>query len=726
MITKKRIKTVLILAVLLGVFGAFSGSLQGAVIVDEPFAGYDPNDPQMNGQAVLGTGLTGTWTGADSWFNAAGITYGAIGTGGSVTFNPVWTDGWCQADVDPTATSGKLDDGDTFWFRAIVNNPGTCNVNAIRFVFGDLLGDGVGFLNDRPGGSDTHQRFRAVIWDGGSENYGIGGATIPAGTRLAVGRVELGAGATDKLVLYVPDEDLVCSAPIGMVIGDLTNSDLDAIAFYITNGNTLHADEVAIGETAEDIGCTHVVIDPNVVSIEADTAGPAITDKQVTYTVTFDKYIDDSTVDASDFSNAGTASITIDEVTCSEFTATVKVTPTSGGTTLNPETLQLQVHSGAVITDLIEGRDVTVLPVAAETTLEVLLDNVAEAGDDIYTWPGHGHKLSGSGVNNDPNVTGNPLDYHWTAEEAGTPPYPEVIFSDADDPNSTVTTTKELVYFGHLDNYLFEADLLADGDYTNSPTAWTEGYYEGTSTVWVAESWGSGVTNPDPNYCYEGVAAEGRNIAYVAGYPGYDEGLNQTLSVRLTADTQYDLSVMVGNPYIYNGTDTTNDYRIELISGQKVVASDTGPSPVHPVDPNWIEASLTHHSGPSKASDPNLGKFMRIRLISVDNGTNGWELNFDDVNLEIDGERYTGIDRSPRAITLTLAVNNEDSSLPDVTDTAMLYVYDLQCLAEQAAGGGVGYPPTDFDEDCDTDFDDVIIFAAAWLDDYTLTEPIPK
>ena len=91
-------------------------------------------------------------------------------------------------------------------------------------------------------------------------------------------------------------------------------------------------------------------------------------------------------------------------------------------------------------------------------------------------------------------------------------------------------------------------------------------------------------------------------------------------------------------------------------------------------------------------------------------------------------------------VTLTLAVNNEGRLGPPVENTMTIDVYDDAC---QAAIGKLGADyPTDFDENCITNFQDFAELAAAWLDgsefqelaelattwldDYTLTAPVAQ
>ena len=114
MITSNRTKTVLNLAVILGVLTAFSGSLQ-AVLVYELFD-YPAGDA-IDGVAVNAVGLTGTWRAnyADDTCKVKGgsLDYSTLPTAGS-HWGPgaVWTDPWIEATLDPAVMAGYLDDGD--------------------------------------------------------------------------------------------------------------------------------------------------------------------------------------------------------------------------------------------------------------------------------------------------------------------------------------------------------------------------------------------------------------------------------------------------------------------------------------------------------------------------------------------------------------------------------------------------------------------------------------
>jgi len=260
MTTQNRIKTVLTLAVVLGIFAAFSGSLQAATLVYEPF-NYTP-ETRVNGTAVnAGTGLIGIWTGTNTdncRFVVDSLTYGTLPvTGNQVRFHAN-SSPWAQASLDPTVMSGYLDDGDTLWFSVLGYNANTTLSNTIRFSLGGMT-NGLGFIMDRDG-SKTTVRIRADSWVDGTETIGTGSVTRPTatttpadGTHMVVGKITF--GATDTLDIYVPEKDLVLPAePDSTVSAALDQSAFDIIRFKIANGNSLFGDEIRIGTSYESVG----------------------------------------------------------------------------------------------------------------------------------------------------------------------------------------------------------------------------------------------------------------------------------------------------------------------------------------------------------------------------------------------------------------------------------------------------------------------------------------
>lgn len=113
-----------------------------------------------------------------------------------------------------------------------------------------------------------------------------------------------------------------------------------------------------------------------------------------------------------------------------------------------------------------------------------------------------------------------------------------------------------------------------------------------------------------------------------------DVGFSQVLEETFKANTKYVLSVRIGNPFyngIYNGSDMTAPFRIELLAGGVILESITGDSPVAGL---WQQQSLTYVSS---GSHEQIGEALGIRLIAVacadDNGVDDFEVDFDEVTL---------------------------------------------------------------------------------------------
>jgi hypothetical protein len=194
----------------------------------------------------------------------------------------------------------------------------------------------------------------------------------------------------------------------------------------------------------------------------------------------------------------------------------------------------------------------------------------------------------------------------------------------------------------------------------------------------------------------------------------YPVGLKQVLAETLAADTTYVLSVQVGNNFYY----TSGDYVIELLAGENVLNSFGENAEANIVDDTFELRTVTHTSG--GVSDPNVGQPLEIRLVL----TAGEEVDFDDVELLIDGESGVEVyDTEMSAVTLTLAVNDAVGS---VDDTMTIDVYDTPCLAARIGLELAADHPADFDESCITGLEDLAVMVAKWLDDHGLTAPVPK
>ena len=338
-----------------------------------------------------------------------------------------------------------------------------------------------------------------------------------------------------------------------------------------------------------------------------------------------------------------------------------------------------------------------------------------DAGEDMITW-------SGEPVTLDPNVVNNDvtdLTYLWSAD-----PDDGVVFesNSIEEPNVTITKPALTLTAVTIVNQGFEDPVLADGGCTSTstpPPAWINGYYDvADPAVWVAGYSEAGGYNPSAAQGYGGVVPEGENVAYATSYVGYDKGMSQVLSATLQANTQYDLSALVGNPFLFNDSTAAGNYRIELLAGGVVLDLDTGPSPAD--DTTWTTASLTYNSGADAVADPNVGQPLEIRLLAVD-FTDGKGVDFDDVKLTAEGPIP-----DPYIVKLTLKVNNVGKPPEKVReDTMTIDVYGDACLAA-IAKGLAGDNPGDFDENCITDPNDLDELAAKWLTDISLTGPVLK
>jgi len=233
-----------------------------------------------------------------------------------------------------------------------------------------------------------------------------------------------------------------------------------------------------------------------------------------------------------------------------------------------------------------------------------------DPGGDMITWTDEPVELDAS-VEEGVTVES----YAWSAN-----PDEGVVFDSKSIEDPTVTITKPAVTLTAVTiaNPGFEAPVLTDGGWESTPPAWTDGYYDLTApAVWVVDDSDAFVYNPTTADGYGGLAPEGDNLMGATSGAGSDKGMSQALSATLQANTQYDLSALVGNPYLFNGSTATADYRIELLAGGVVLASETGPSPAD--DTTWATAGLTYDSGDSPAQ---LGEALEIRLVAV-NFTDG-------------------------------------------------------------------------------------------------------
>lgn len=331
---------------------------------------------------------------------------------------------------------------------------------------------------------------------------------------------------------------------------------------------------------------------------------------------------------------------------------------------------------------------------------------------DMITWSGQEIQLDTTVADDGMSQ----LSYAWSAYPAD-----GVVFTPDDGGDGSTSSVEEPTVMISKEpgivkipivNAGFENPEYADGEsaYSLGSGGWSEGNYLASNrNAWLIEAWSAGIYNPSAAQGYGGNTAEGENAGFQESYNAYDMGIRQILAANLMPDAHYELSVKVGNPAIINGG-VTSDYRVELVAGGVIVASSAGASPV---DDTWTDVTVTYDS-PSTVSE---GQALEIRLVLVDNGSTGTELDFDDVKLNITGTNI------PATVTLTFGVRDEANPTP-VEDTITIDVYDDACVAARIGVGLAADNPGDIDGNCITDLKDIAAMAQTWLDDTGLTESV--
>lgn len=335
---------------------------------------------------------------------------------------------------------------------------------------------------------------------------------------------------------------------------------------------------------------------------------------------------------------------------------------------------------------------------------------------DMVTWSGEPVALTSEVIDDGASA----LTYTWTSIPAD-----GVEFTpSANDPNPTVTITKPVgLSVLPIANYGFENPRDAkDG---NGFVPYPDGDRDYTghliSYIWTFPNWGyhfngyCGVLNPTTD-AYPDEAPEGENVGFVQSaisgsdpYYNADGGLTISTANALKPNTNYTLSVKVGNP-LFN--DAFPGYRIQLLAGGAVLVQDANSLNVEPG--TFVTSEINYTSGATVNPGQNLG----IRLIAlmgshktdIDSGdTSVYEVHFDDVKLLTDGDSTYAI---------TLSVNDENN--PSKEDSMMIDVFDTACQATIIGMGIKGNG--DFSGDCFVDMNDFQGLAATWLNDHTLSD----
>jgi len=375
-------------------------SLKAAAVtvVYEPFA--DGNST-LTGNTP-GTGLTNTWTlghgttwavGSPSLFFGPLAVTGNRATGASQGGNSITTG--TVAD-NSLKNAGLLNHSATLWFSFLWKMDDTAQSNGdAGFAFGTAALSGVNAIPLTASGSaigvsmnTSSGNLSASIW-GPSSTVRSSSSTVSWSTRtspkLIVGKITWGSDGTqnDTIEIYTPGTDLVQpGSPVCSKSAVLDQSLFNTIAFATKTEGDPQIDEIRFGANYADIVPVDTVA-PSLVSITDDKAGGPIYEDaaEVTYTLTFDKHMDLSTITAADFDNAGTATATVGTPTqVSQAVIRVKLLPSNTGT------LQLRIPSGSVLSSFVPLNLDTTSAILDETTITINSGTTPVAGT-LY-WDG--------------------------------------------------------------------------------------------------------------------------------------------------------------------------------------------------------------------------------------------------------------------------------------------------------------------------------------------------
>ena len=220
-------------------------------------------------------------------------------------------------------------------------------------------------------------------WNGGGGGTQGSGTTFAnyGDTVLVVGKIKWGdlAGDVETLTIWTPDEASlpVNEAGLGsgfsMTMAGVTQTAFDTISMQQRNsGSAQIYDEIRFGAALADVIPVDTVA-PTLLSITDDQGGGPIYEDVavVTYTLTFDRGMDISTITAADFVNAGSATATVGTVTqASGSVIKVQLLPTTTGTLKLriPATSELKSLAGLDLDTTSNIDDDTTITIQAGTT----------------------------------------------------------------------------------------------------------------------------------------------------------------------------------------------------------------------------------------------------------------------------------------------------------------------------------------------------------------------
>ena len=304
-----------------------------------------------------------------------------------------------------------------------------------------------------------------------------------------------------------------------------------------------------------------------------------------------------------------------------------------------------------------------------------------DAGPDMVTWVGQPVDLIAD-VNDD---GGSPLTYLWAVDSL--PSGVTAVFDpSADIANTAVAFVKDPYANANIINAGFEADQQDEDGWGTAP-GWTQ--------IGRIGNW-----NPPADAYTNSEVPEGVMCAWAQHNDG---GLAQVLTETLAVDTQYELTVEVGNSNRYDWT----GYKVQLLAGGTVIAEDD--NTLNPALGTFETSTVNYAYTPEDAN--KVGLPLEIRLLAGSKAAGYAECNFDDVKLTADPPFPAPEGVSSVDITLTV----QDETNPAVSDSMTIEVYDDEC---QAAREGLGLDiPADLNENCLVNPEDLAVMAEKWLND---------
>ena len=359
-------------------FGLTATCLTAAPVIHEPFA---QTAGTLNSKAASSTGLTGNWTvgaGTVNVVNPSSMVFGGLlmSDGHANLVRSGNTNGRVVRS-SALADAGLLDNGQTLWFSLVImKTAGGGNNEWSGFAFGTShLTSGPGTLTLQGGnglGFRTRDTSVTVATWNGTTTPAVGGSLTLTYNQpsLIVGKIEWGAtdAADETITLYKPLANLSdLGAGVSKTMPAVTQSLFNTISFSLRDVDTMNYDEIRFGATQADVMPVDTVA-PTLLSITDDKSGGPIGEdvEAVTYTLTFDKHMDLSTITAADFDNAGSATATVGTVSQpSQTVIQVQLLPTTTGT------LQLRIPASSELKSFANLALDTTNPILDDTTITI-------------------------------------------------------------------------------------------------------------------------------------------------------------------------------------------------------------------------------------------------------------------------------------------------------------------------------------------------------------------